>query len=81
MSAFNSYTVYDEEGNLITHDNHTGLVPVDYFKGLLPDVKRRAHVVLMLQEGRRVYRLKVVQPDAPEPSLGQMETLYVRKDN
>jgi len=76
--AFNSYTVYNEEGDLIAYDNHTGLIPEDYFKGLAPDVKLRAHVVLMLQEGLRVYRLKVVQPDAPEPHLEQMETLFAR---
>ena len=73
MTAFNSYTVYDEEGHLLAHDRVTQGIPTEYFANLGPDTRRSAHVLLVLQEGRYVIRYKVSQQS--EPVLGPREDL------
>ncbi len=78
MNIFNSYVVFDEEGNLIAHakDTANSRIPEEYFEKLSADIQRRAYVMLVLQEGRLVVRYKVTQPDAPAPTLGPRVSLH-----
>ena len=77
--SFNSYVVFDNEGDLIAH-SRTGLSgaktdPVSYFEGLAPDVQSRASVMLVLQETGFVARYVVTQSETPLPTLGPREGL------
>ena len=77
--TFNSYTVYDNEGDLIAHGRSSGANsyadPVDYFKSLSPAIQSRAFVMLVLQETGFVARYVVTQPEVPLPPLGPREGL------
>ncbi len=83
MYSFNSYTVYDKEGNLLASarssgvaigtasaDNRVSPMPGPYFDSLPADVKQRADVMLVLQESGFVVRYRVNQL----PTLGPRES-------
>lgn len=79
MSTFNSYTVYDEVGNLIANGRSSGggaaSSPEPYFRSLSSDIQHRADVMLVLQESGFVARYRVKQPTLPAPMLGSRENL------
>ena len=75
MSIFNSYVVFDKEGNLIAHERSTEGTSGTYFYGLPADIQRRARVMIVLQEQDYVARYKVTQPSVPAPTLGAREDL------
>ncbi|KKL05780.1 hypothetical protein LCGC14_2219240 [marine sediment metagenome] len=74
-TVFNSYTVFDKEGELIVDECQTAGTTEDYFKGLSLHIRQQAHVMLVLKEGGTVERYKVTQPVIPEPKLGPKESL------
>ncbi len=80
MLAFNSYVVFDEEGNLIAQDRETNNTPESYFKCLSGDIQRRAYVLLVLQEYGYVARYMVTQPSILTPILGSRERLQHKRE-
>ncbi len=82
MSAFNSYVVFDKEGNLIAHARDTGVIGTgsgtseEYFEKLSTDVQSRAYVLFVLQENDYIARYKVTQPNMPLPTLGPRVGLH-----
>ncbi|KKL85366.1 hypothetical protein LCGC14_1955440 [marine sediment metagenome] len=75
MPAFNSYTVYNEEGGLIAHGREATSTPETYFARLAVDIRRQAHVLLVLQEQGYVAMYMVTHPVAPVPTLGPIKAL------
>lgn len=76
MESFNSYTVYDEDGNLIADGKSPGCgktSPDAYFYSLSLAIQERADVMLVLQEGGFVARYEVKQLTRPIPTLGPRE--------
>ena len=73
--VFNSYTVFDKEGELIIDERQTAGTAEDYFSGLALSIRQQVHVMLVLKEGGIVERYKVTQPVIPEPKLGPKESL------
>ena len=79
MFTFNTYMVYDTEGDLIAHDRPSEVSafsdPIIYFRGLSPAIQNRAVVMIVLQESGFVARYRVTQPRVPTPTLGPREAL------
>ncbi len=75
MTVFNSYTVYDEEGELIVDEMQGKGTAEDYFSGLSLAIRQQAHVMLVLREGGIVEKYMVTQPMVPEPILGPKKIL------
>lgn len=63
MNAFNSYTVYNEEGYLIANGRTSGggaaSSPEPYFESLSSGIQHHADVMLVLQECGFVAKYKV----------------------
>ena len=75
VTVFNSYTVYDEEGELIVDERQGNGTAEDYFSGLSLATRQQAHVMLVLREDGIVEKYMVEQPTVPEPTLGPKENL------
>lgn len=79
MNSFNSYTVYDEAGNLLASGRSSGGGAVSnpelYFRSLSSNIQKRADVMLVLQESGFVARYRVKLLPVPTPTLGPRESL------
>ncbi len=67
MKEFNSCVVFDKEGRLLCYKKLTEGSDADYFNSLPLDIRIRAYMMLVLQEGDNVAKYMIVNP-APTPS-------------